>query len=491
MTPDAVVVGSGPNGLAAAVVLASHGLRVQVLEEADEPGGGARTEELTLPGFRHDSCSAIHPMGAGSPLFRALPLDRHGLEWIHPPVCVAHPLDDHPAAWIERSVDRVADALDEDGSAYRRLFGPCVDRWDETVGALLGPPLTPRGMAGLAAWSLGLLPADRLARGAFTGERARALLAGLAAHSILPLERHASAGVGLVLGAAAHAVGWPLPRGGAGAIGGALRALLEEMGGEVVTGCRVRALLDVPPARAILLDLTPGPALEVLEGAVPSGYERSLARFPYGPGAFKLDWALREPIPWRDDACRAAGTVHVGGSLDEVADAERAAWTGRACDRPFVLVAQPSRFDPTRAPAGRHTAWAYCHVPHGSAADWTARIEAQVERFAPGFRDCIEARAAMSPETFEERNPNLVGGDIGAGALTLRRILAGPVVRRDPYSTPRPEVFLCSGSTPPGAGVHGMCGFHAGRSALRRRFGIEVPADPARALGPRLRRPVP
>lgn len=485
MIHDAVVVGSGPNGLAAAVTLATHGLSVLVVEAADEPGGGARTADLTLPGYAHDTCSAVHPLGAASPLFSALPLERHGLEWIHAPLCLAHPFDDRPAAWLDRPVESVARDLGADGPAYRALIGRLATAWDDSVDGLLAPPRSPRGALSLVPWARGLLSAETVA-GSFSTRRARALFAGLAAHSILPLERSASAGVGLALGAAGHAVGWPFPRGGSGFLTGALVALLEDLGGEVVTGRRVRSMLDVPPARATLLDLTPRPVARVIGDAVSPRYTRALKGSPDGPGSFKLDWALTEPIPWKDSACRRAGTVHVGGTWTEIAAAERAAWEGGPNETPFVLLAQPSVFDGTRTPDDGHTGWAYCHVPHGSDEDWTDRIERQIERFAPGFRDCIRARAVTRPTDFESRNPNLIGGDIGGGALTVRRILSGPRLQRDPYATALPDVFICSSSTPPGAGVHGMCGFHAARSVLRRRFGIRVPVRPAAALGPRL-----
>jgi phytoene dehydrogenase-like protein len=487
MRNDAVVVGSGPNGLAAAVMLASHGLRVLVLEAADRPGGGVRTEELTLPGYRHDTCSAIHPMAAASPFFNALPLAEYGLDWVHAPVCVAHPLDDRPAAWIERSLDSVVADLGADGPAYRGLFGGLAASWDRSIDALLGPPLRPGAVPGMIPWSRGLRSAETLVESAFNGSRARALFGGLAAHSILPLDATASAGVGLALGAAAHAVGWPFPRGGAGCLTDALVRLLGDMGGKVVTGRRVRSLLDVPPAPVTLFDLTPEPLAGIIGDSVSPAYRRKLEAYRSGPGVFKLDWALTEPIPWRSEPCRRAGTVHVGGTFEEMAAGERAAWDGRGVERPFVLVAQPSRFDESRTPDEGHTGWGYCHVPNGSTDDWTDRIERQVERFAPGFRDCIRERSALAPADLEKRNPNLVGGDIGGGAVTVPRILRGPANRVDPYTTPLPHVFICSSSTPPGGGVHGMSGFHAARSVLARRFGIRVPLDAGRALGPRLR----
>jgi len=384
MKTDAVVIGAGPNGLAAAIVLAAHDLEVVVLEAADEIGGGARTEELTLPGFSHDICSAIHPLGIGSPLFRALALERHGLEWIHPPLCLAHPFDGDRAGWVGRSLDATAEDLGADGSGYRGLIGPLVERWNASIGAVLGPPLTARGARGMAGWARGLWSADSVARSAFASPRARALFAGIAAHSVTPLDRPASAGIALVLATAAHAVGWPLPRGGAGALSRALGGLFEDLGGKIVLGRRVCSLLDVPPAYAYILDLTPRPAARLLGDVLPPRYRRALERYPYGPGVFKLDWALSEPIPWRDAACHRAGTVHLGGTMPEIAASERAAWEGGPVDRPFVLVTQPSRFDPTRAPEGRHTAWAYCHVPHGSREDQTLQIERQIERFALG-----------------------------------------------------------------------------------------------------------
>jgi len=486
MRADVVVIGAGPNGLAAAVVLAAHDLEVMVLEAAEEIGGGARTGALTLPGFLHDRCSAIHPLGIGSPLFRALPLDHYGLEWIHPPLCLAHPFDEDRAAWIGRSLDATAEDLAEDETGYRGLIGPLVERWDASIGAVLGPPLTARGALGLAGWGRGLWPAESVARSAFGGQRARSLFSGVAAHSVAPLDRSPSAGIALVLAAAAHSVGWPLPRGGAGALSRSLGGLFEALGGQIVLGHRVRSLLDVPPARAYVLDLTPRPAARLLAGVLPPRTRRALEGYRYGPGVFKLDWALGEAIPWRDEACRRAGTVHLGGTMPEIAACERAAWEGRPADRPFVIVTQPSRFDPTRAPEGRHTAWAYCHVPHGFAGDRTVQIERQIERFAPGFGDCVLARRVSTAGDLEAQNPNLIGGDVGGGALTVRRIFMGATPRFDPYTTPLPHVFMCSSATPPGGGVHGMCGFHAARSVLRRRFGRAVPADPRRAL-PRLR----
>lgn len=472
--PDAVVVGSGPNGLAAALTLAGAGLSVRVREAADVPGGGLRTLPLTLPGFLHDHCSAIHPLAAASPLFRRLDLAAHGLTWIEPPAAAAHPFDDGTAALLLRSPRDTAAGLGGDGPAWRALFEPLArdfdDLMDETLGALLHVPRRPLLLArfGLSA----LRPARALAEGRFAGARARALFAGLAAHAVLPLERSPSAAFGLVLGAAAHAVGWPFPAGGAGRLADALVALLRARGGAVETGAPVHALADLPASRAILLDLGPPQVLRLAGDRLPRRYRRALAGFRYGPGAFKVDYALSAPIPWTARECARAGTVHLGGTLEEIAAAEAAAARGELPARPFVLVAQHTPFDPSRAPAGRHTAWAYCHVPNGFAGDALPALEAQLERFAPGFRSVVLARAVRGPAALEQDDPNLVGGDVGGGENSLRQTAFRPAPRAVPWSTPIPGLFLCSASTPPGGGVHGMCGWHAARAALREVFGI-------------------
>lgn len=469
--PDAIIVGAGPNGLAAAIRLAESGLRVVVFEANEAPGGAVRSLPLTRPGFVHDVGAAVFPLGVGSPFFSSLPLERYGLRWRWPEVPLAHPLDGGRAAVLDRSLEATAAGLGRDGAAYRRLVGPLARRWDALGGEILRPLLhVPRDPLVLAGFGLrALVPAQALARVAFREAPARALWAGLAGHSGLPLAAPGSSAVALVLAALAHRVGWPVPEGGAQALTDALVAHLRALGGEVVTGVRVEHLGELPEARAVLLDVSPEAFLRLAAGRLPGGYRRALRRFRRGPGTFKVDWALDAPILWANAACGRAGTVHLGGTLAEIAAAERAVARGRVPERPFVLVAQPTLADPTRAPAGRHVAWAYCHVPNGSTADQTRAIEAQVERFAPGFRDRILARHTASPADLEAADANLVGGDLTGGAQTLRQLIARPTVTT-PYNTPLAGVFLCSASTPPGGGVHGMCGVHAADAALADVF---------------------
>jgi phytoene dehydrogenase-like protein len=466
---DAVVVGSGPNGLAAAIELARSGASVRVLEARDEIGGGIRTAELTLPGFLHDVCSGCHPMGALSPFFRDLPLETHGLRWLHPPASVAHPLDDGPAVLLRRSLDDTARELGEDADAYRTLFAPFLSAPHELLADLLAPLRLPRHPLRMARFGLpGLLPATVALRARFRGARARAVLAGCAAHSVLPLERPLTAAVGMIFALTAHVVDWPVTEGGSAVIARALASCLRALGGRIETGVCVRRLADIPPARVVLFDTSPKQLAEVCEPLLPTGYVRRLRRYRYGPGACKLDWALDGPIPWRDPRCLEASTVHIGGTLEEVAAAEAAVWRGEHPERPFVLVVQQSQLDPSRAPAGKHTGYAYCHVPAGSEVDRSMAIERQIERFAPGFRERILARHVTRATDFERENPNYVGGAITGGVADLSQFFTRPVARLDPYSTPHPRLFLCSASTPPGGGVHGMCGYFAARSALRR-----------------------
>jgi phytoene dehydrogenase-like protein len=438
------------------------------VEAAETLGGGTRSAELTLPGFVHDVCSAIHPMAAGSPFWKTLPLAEHGLEWIQPEVTFAHPLDGGKAAAQLRSVEATAERLGRDAEPYRRLMGPLTAGAEGLFADLLGPPKLPRHPLAVARFGLNALRSGRgLAESHFRTPEARALVAGLAAHAVLPLDQRPGAAVALMLGVAGHAVGWPFPRGGAQKIADALASYFRSLGGEVKTGWRVASVDELPPARAVLLDLSPKGVLALAGHKLPGRYRRVLARFRHGPGVFKVDWALAGPIPWLAAECRRAGTVHVGGTLEEVAAAELAPWRREHAERPFVMLTQPGAFDPTRAPAGKTTAWGYCHVPNGSTLDMTARIEAQVERFAPGFRELILARHTTNCAELERLNPNYVGGDIVGGVADLRQVFARPVASLNPYATPAPGLFLCSASTPPGAGVHGMCGYFAARAALR------------------------
>lgn len=467
---DAVVIGAGPNGLAAAITLAQAGCSVLVLEGKATVGGGTRSAEITLPGFVHDICSAIHPLAASSPFFETLPLEQHGLEWVFPSAPTAHPLDGDEAVIVERSLDKTADSLGRDGKIYRRLFKPLVDHWHDLMLDTLGPlPLPPRHPLTLTRFGLrALWPAHRLAKLLFRDERARAVFAGMAAHSMQPLEKTLTAAFGIMLAGSAHAVGWPLPRGGSQSIANALAAHLSVLGGEIVTSHCVEDFAALPSARAYLFDVTPRQLLKIAKNELPSGYQRALQRYRYGVGVFKIDWALDGPIPWRSAEVARAATVHVGGTLTEIAAAERAVGQGQHPERPFVLLAQQSLFDETRAPQGKHTGWAYCHVPSGSTVDMTAAIEKQVERFAPGFRDLILARQTHTTVQMERYNPNYVGGDINGGVQDIWQQFTRPAIRRIPYTTPNPRIFICSSSTPPGGGVHGMCGYHAGQAALSR-----------------------
>ena len=463
-----MVVGAGPNGLAAAITLARAGWSVLLREARDTVGGAVASEQLTLPGFVHDVFSAVYPLGVGSPFFGELPLAEHGLDWVHPAAPLAHPLDDGPAAVMERSIDATGRTLGADAAAYRELVGPFVERWNDLIPAVLGGLQVPRHPILLARFGLhAIRSAKGLAGKWFRTDRGAALFAGNAGHSIAPLTQPASAAIGLVLAVAGHAVGWPFARGGAHRIAEALASYLVSLGGEIQTGAPVGSLEELPKTRAVLLDLTPRQIVRIAGDRLPTRYRHELERFRYGPGAFKVDWALDGPIPWAAAECARAGTVHLGGTLPEIAAAEAAAWEGTYPEKPFVLLAQPSLFDPTRAPRGKHTAWAYCHVPHGGSADMTQRIEAQVERFAPGFRDLVLARSVMPPSELERRNANLIGGDIGGGAMSLRQLLFRPAIRLDPHRTPVKGLYICSSATPPGAGVHGMCGHLAARAALR------------------------
>ena len=473
---DAIVVGAGPNGLAAAVTLARAGLAVHVIEGAPTPGGGCRTQELTLPGFRHDVCSAVHPLAAASPFFQGIDLAARGVTLRTPKVAFAHPLDGGRAAYLAGSVEETAGELGADGRVYRRLFGPLVRELPQTLPEILVPMFrsVPGHPVALARFELpGALPVSLLAR-RFRTDEARGLLAGVAAHAMLPLTAPGTSGYGLMLMMIAHSVGWPLVEGGSDRLIDALVAELTSLGGRVETGRWVGSLDDLPPARAVLLDVTPRQLAAIAGGSIPGWQGKALARFRYGPGVCKVDWALSGPVPWEAAPCREAGTIHLGGTLAEVARSEAEVNKGRHPERPYCLVAQPGVVDPTRAPAGRHTLWGYCHVPAGSDVDMSGRIEAQIERFAPGFRDLILARSVKTAADMERYNPNYVGGNINAGVGTLLQTVFRPTPRWNPYRTPLPHVYLCSASTPPGGGVHGMCGDGAARAVLAD-LGVKAP----------------
>lgn len=465
--PDAVVVGSGPNGLAAAITLARAGRSVLVLERAETAGGGVRSAALTVPGFVHDVCSAIHPLAVASPFLADLPLAEHGLELVQPQAPVAHPLDDGTAVMLERSLEATAEGLGRDGGEYLRLMTPLVDGADRLVPFLLRPRPVPRHPYVAARFAVVALRSALGLVQRFGSDRARALFAGLAGHSMQPLDRKPTASFGLVLGLLGHAHGWPLVRGGSQRLADALASYLTSLGGTIETGREVASIDELPTDTTILLDVTPRQLISLAGHRFRARYLSALRRFRYGPGVFKVDYALAGPVPWRAPEAARAGTVHLGGTFDEIAASERAVWNGETPERPFILAAQQSLFDATRAPAGAHTLWAYCHVPNGSTVDMTERIETQIERFAPGFRERVVARSTRGPAEIERHNPNYVGGDINGGVQDLRQLYTRPVVRLDPYSTPLEGVYLCSSSTPPGGGVHGMCGYWAAKEALR------------------------
>ena len=468
---DAVIIGAGPNGLAAAITIARTGRSVLVFEAKETIGGGCRSAELTLPGFTHDLCSAIHPGALASPFFCTLPLERYGLEWIYPEISLAHPLDNGTAALLDRSLERTAESLGQDGTAYKQLMGPLVENWQTIIDAFYGPLRPPTILSHpfkLAQFGLpALRTASGLARSQFKGSPARAIFAGVSGHSMLPLETPGTAAAGLLLSLLAHAVGWPFPRGGSQKIVDALAAYLRDLGGEIVTGVEVKSLDALPPAGVVLCDITPRQLLRLAGPRLSGLYKRQLQRYRYGMGVFKLDLALDGPIPWSAKACGRAGTVHVGGTLAEIAKAERTVWKGEHPEQPFVLLAQQSLFDDTRAPEGKQVAWTYCHVPNGSDIDMSERIEAQIERFAPGFRERILARHSTNAREMEHYNANYIGGDINGGVQDLTQMFTRPTISPNPYTTSDKSLYICSSSTPPGGGVHGMCGYFAARAALQ------------------------
>lgn len=469
---DAVVVGAGPNGLAAAITLQQAGVHTLLLEAKATIGGGLRTETLTLPGFRHDVCSAIHPMAAASPFLQTLSLEKFGLEYIHPPVCMAHPLDNGNAAVLERSLDRTAAALGIDAAAYRRLYSPLVRYWPDIAADALGPLAIPRHPLKMASFGRkALSPALRTAK-RFQTPEAKALWAGLAAHSLVPPDRPATSAIALVLTVAAHTTGWPIPKNGSVAIAHAMAACFESLGGRIVTNTPIDSLAQLPSAKAVLFDVSPRQLLTIAGHKLTDLYQKRLKKFRYGPGVFKIDWALDAPIPWINDRCRHAGAIHLGGTLADIALGEHEAWHGRHTEKPFILIAQQSLFDPSRAPEGKHTAYAYCHVPNGSTLDHTGIIETQIERYAPGFKNTILARHTMNTADLQTHNANYIGGDVNGGALDIRQLFARPALRASPYRTSAKGLYICSASTPPGGGVHGLCGCHAARRALKDLFKI-------------------
>ena len=468
---DAIVVGSGPNGLASAITLAQVGLSVAVFEAKETIGGGCRSMELTIPGFVHDVCSAVHPMALDSSFFRTLPLEQFGLDMIQPLAPLAHPLDDGTAVMLERSLEATSAGLGNDAKAYRKLMTPLVAHWDKIKGSVrepLGPQIALHPFARANFGLKAIRSARGLADSLFKEERASAIFAGMCAHSMMSLEQPSSAAAGLLLAIPGHTVGWPLPRGGSQKIVDVLAAYLRSLGGEIITGVEVKSISALPPASVILCDITPRQLLRIAGDYLPNSYQWQLRRYRYGPGIFKIDYALDGSIPWKAKECLRAGTVHIGGTMPEIAASERAVTQGEHPEKPFVLVAQQSLFDPTRAPEGKHTAWVYCHVPNGSTFDMTERIESQIERFAPGFRDCMLARSTMTSLEVERYNANYVGGDISGGVMDLRQYYMRPTIRPVPYTTPAKNIFICSSSTPPGAGVHGLCGYFAARAALRQ-----------------------
>lgn len=470
---DAVVVGAGPNGLAAAIELARAGKTVLVCEAKDTVGGGARTMELTLPGYLHDVCSAIHPLGLASPFFKTLPLNQYGVEWIHPEVALAHPFPDGSAAKLVQSMDDMVASLDKrDERAYRSLMQPFAERWEDLASDILGPlRIPPRHPFLLAGFGLkALRSASGLAKSLFKDSKTQALFAGMCAHSILPLEWFATASFGMVLGILGHAVGWPIPKGGSQTLVNAMASYLQSLGGKIITGSPVDDLNALPSSHTVLLDLTPRQILRIMGEQLSPRYKSQLENYRYGPGVFKMDWALSGPIPWTAPECHRAGTIHIGPELEDIALSERLVWKGEHQETPFVIVAQQSVFDPSRAPSGHHTGWAYCHVPHGSTVDMSERILNQVERFAPGFRDLIIETHTMTTSEMTAYNPNYIGGDINGGAQDIRQLFTRPVIRLVPYKTSTRGIYICSSSTPPGGGVHGMCGYHAAKVALREIF---------------------
>lgn len=468
---DVIVIGSGPNGLAAGIKLQLHGLSVLLIEGKDTIGGGMRTKELTLPGFHHDVCSAIHPMALSSPFFSQLPLDRFGLEWIFPEVAAAHPFDDGTAVGLYQSIEQTAQGLGLDRKSYTDLIGPLVENWDKLVPDILAPLGIPSHPFLFTGFGLkAILPATTLADFYFKEEKTKGFWAGMAAHSIQPLSNLTTSAIGLVLLAAGHAKGWPIPSGGSQQLANSLAGYFQSLGGEIETGWFVKDLNELPKSKAVVFDTSADQLSKIAKDRLSPSYQKQLKKFRYGMGVFKLDWALSDPIPFKSEVARRAGTVHLGSGIKEIARSEYESSKGIPSRSPYVLVAQQSVFDRTRAPDGKHTAWAYCHVPNGSMADMTTLIEKQIERYAPGFRDTILAKHTFNSLQMQEYNPNYVGGDINGGALDISQLFTRPTVQFTPYRTSSKEIYICSSSTPPGGGVHGMCGYHAANRVIKDLF---------------------
>ena len=471
---DAVVVGAGPNGLAAAITLQQEGLSVLLVEGSHETGGGMRTSELTLPGYFHDVCSAIHPMAFASPFFQSVPLKDFGLNFVHPDFCAAHPLEDGSTAVLHHSIDTTSKYLGIDADQYQKMVTPIVDALPSLTNDILGPLKFPSKVADFVSFGLKAIRSAKSVAREFKTEQAKALWAGMAAHALQPLTNIASASIGFVLLAAGHQYGWPIPIGGSQEIATALESYFRSLGGKVLTNSFITHLAQLPSAKAYLFDVTPKQLLEIAGHRFSSIYRWQLNRYRYGMGVFKIDWALDDIIPFSSEECRRAGTVHIGNTFADIERSEADAWNGHHAEKPFVLLAQQSTFDQTRAPKGKHTGWAYCHVPNGSTNDMTNIIEAQVERFAPGFRERILARHVFDTRKLEAYNPNYIGGDINAGAIDVTQLFTRPALRLSPYKTSARGIYICSASTPPGGGVHGMSGYHAARRALRDEFNIQV-----------------
>ena len=472
---DAIIVGSGPNGLSAAILLAQQGLSVKVIEAKDTIGGGTRTQHLTEPGFLHDVCSAVHPTALSSPFFKTLPLEQFGLKWIHPTYPVAHPFEDGEAVIVSKSMEETIHNLGIDSESYKQLFTPFSENWDQLSRDLFAPIRIPNKPYQMLKFGFyGMRSAKALTDSIFNSAQVKAYFAGLAAHSIIPLEKLFTASFGLILGSSVHSVGWPIAKGGSISIADALSDYFKSLGGVIETGNRIVNLTDIPSAKSVLFDLTPHQIINIVGDSLPSTFKKRFQKFKYGPGAFKIDFALSEPVPWKNLKCRQAGTLHLGGSFGDIAYSERETWKGNHPDKPYVLVSQPSVFDDSRAPRGKHTLWAYCHVPNGSDRDYTEEIISQIERYAPGFKDTIISKHTISATEFETYNPNYIGGDINGGAQTVGQLLGRPIFKWDPYKLTNKGMYICSSSTPPGGGVHGMCGYHAAKSALKHEFGIKV-----------------